>query len=278
MCWSGQASAALAVFGYTGAYLEYKKRCKYHQKWNDTYTLRAASIFYFSLMETLQAVNYTVIDAPGLLNSFCSLLGYLHVAFQPFFTNFMMISLIPKKRREYWMKYVLFFSTISALAWLSRLVISPSLTGCFAEQCSPVISMDSLLNLTIFCSKTVGCSQTSFLSYHGDWHIAWKWVLNNCSLGVFPYIFAVFILPCFYGTYLTVILLILCGPGISIFLSTNPDEFGAVWCLIAIALVSSLKIPALEKILTVRSDSWKETWRLTSLWIYQSHKNFKRNF
>lgn len=277
MCWSGQASATLAILGFTGAYLEYRKMHRYGQQWNDKYGLRAVANFYFSLMETLQAANYTVLDAPGFLNSFYSFLGYLHVCFQPLFISFMTLSLIPKQRCDYWMKYVLFFSTISAVCLLSRLIINPSLPGCFSCHCSPVPSMDSLLYLSTHFSKTIGCTHTSFLSYHGDWHIAWKWLLNNCSVAVYSYIFTVFMLPFLYGTYLTVITYTLCGPIASIYLSTNPDEFGAVWCLIAIVLVSTIKIPAWERILTVRYEAWNETVKHTLLWMNQLQKNFGRN-
>lgn len=272
MCWSGQASATLAILGYTGAYLEYRKMRKHQQQWNDKYGLRAVGTFYLSLMETLQAVNYTALDGPGFLNSLCSLLGFLHVCFQPFFISFIMLSLIPKQRRAYWMNYTLFFSTISALALLSRLLISPSLPGCFSQYCTPVTTMNSLLNVTVYFTKTVGCTHTSFLSYHGDWHIAWQWVLNNCSLCVYPYIFTVFILPWFYGPYIAVISATLFGPIASILSSSNPDEFGAIWCLIAIGLVSSIKIPAWERIITVKHESWKESWKAIFLRINQLHK------
>lgn len=276
MCWSGQASASLALLGYTGAYFEYRKMRKHQEGWGDKHGLRAITTVYFSLMETLQAVNYTVLDTPGFLSSLFSLLGYLHICFQPFFISFIALSFIPKKRRDYWMKYVLFFSTVSALALLSRLLVNTPLPGCFSRGCTPVITMDSILNLKVLFMKTIGCSNTSFLSYHGDWHIAWQWVLNDCSVLIAAYFFTVFILPLFYGVYLAVISYTLFGPIAAILLSNNPDEFGAIWCLIAIGLVSSVKIPAWERFVSVKHVSWKDTWIATFLLINKLHQCFHR--
>jgi hypothetical protein len=43
---------------------------------------------YFSSMEVLQAFTYSVIDQCALpSNQIATLLGYLHIAFQPFFIN-----------------------------------------------------------------------------------------------------------------------------------------------------------------------------------------------
>src|SRR3546814_10039960 len=43
---------------------------------------------YFSLMELLQAVSYSVVDQCGTpLNETMTFLGYLHITFQPFFIN-----------------------------------------------------------------------------------------------------------------------------------------------------------------------------------------------
>ena len=275
MCWSGEASACLAVLGYTSSYFEYRKKKKLQQCWNDVYGLRAMGIFYFSLMETLQAVNYMVLDIPGFFNSLFSFLGYLHICFQGFFVSFMTLSLIPKKRRDYWMKYALFSSTVTAIALLSRLVVSPSLPGCFAQYCTPVPSMYSILNMKTHLTQTVGCSSTSFLSYPGNWHIAWTWVLNNCSFLIFTYLFTLFTLPCLFGVYYCVIAYILLGPIASIMSSTNPDEFGAIWCLISIALVSSLKIPPWERFLRVEHESWADTWIAMRPKLDKIKKKFK---
>ena len=88
MCWSGEASTVLATIGLSStAYFYYKKEP----------AVLCAALGYFSLMEVLQAYTYTVIDdcnSPG--NQIATLLGYIHIAFQPFFINAVSMHFIPE--------------------------------------------------------------------------------------------------------------------------------------------------------------------------------------
>src|SRR5947207_2283933 len=79
MCWSGEASAALATAGFlSSAYAAHKKESR--RLW--------LALAYFTLMEALQAYTYSVIDNCSLpANQVATLLGYLHICFQPFFAN-----------------------------------------------------------------------------------------------------------------------------------------------------------------------------------------------
>ncbi|PSN19490.1 hypothetical protein C7271_07095, partial [filamentous cyanobacterium CCP5] len=87
MCWNGQASATLATLGFAStAYVAIKGEDP--KLW--------VPLVYFSLMEALQAATYTVIDRCGLpLNQVLTLLGYVHIAFQPFFINACSMHFIP---------------------------------------------------------------------------------------------------------------------------------------------------------------------------------------
>jgi hypothetical protein len=278
MCWSGQASTVLAVFGYSCSFFEFKKMIRYKETLSDTHGLRAIATFYLSLMETLQATNYLYLHTPGKINSLLALLGYVHICFQPFFISLIMLSLIPKARRKLWMRVSMICSTISAIAMSSKLLINDSLPGCFSCHCIPIEHMNQLLDVSIFATRDIGCAQHNFFAYRGNWHIAWQWVLNGCSALSYTYFFTVFILPLFYGAWLVVMSSLLCGPIISIFSSDNPDEFGAIWCLIAITLVASIKIPAWERILAVRHESWRDTMQaglsLLRKWRASFHINF----
>ncbi len=265
MCWSGEASAVLTSFGFAGAYFEFRKMRRANEVITDTHGLRGICIFYFSLMELLQAVNYTVLDTPGYLNALFSKLGFLHITFQPFFITFCCLSLIPKQRRAYWFKYAILFSSISAFSFLTRFIIHPSLPGCFGSHCEPVKHSLDLFNPLIYLTKTCGCSKTAFISYPGDWHIAWQWVLNNCAFTEYFYIFTSFILPLFFGAYRAVIGYTLCGPVLAIFLTSNPNEVGAIWCLFSIAIISFLKIPIIERFVTVKHVSFKASFKNESV-------------
>ena len=88
MCWSGEASGVLAVVGLsTAAYLAIKKG-ESKELW--------IPLTYFALMELLQAVTYIYIDlCDNPSNQILTFLGYIHVAFQPFFVNMVAMYFIP---------------------------------------------------------------------------------------------------------------------------------------------------------------------------------------
>ena len=79
MCWSGEASAAIAVGGLASAYFLKRKG-----EPKEVYVPTA----YFVLMEGLQAVTYLVVgDCGGVANTWLTRLAVLHISFQPFFIN-----------------------------------------------------------------------------------------------------------------------------------------------------------------------------------------------
>ena len=92
MCWSGEASTVLATIGLSSTtYFYYKKEPP----------ALCAALGYFSLMEVLQAYTYTVIDeCENPANQIATLLGYIHIAFQPFFINAVSMYFIPEKVKQ----------------------------------------------------------------------------------------------------------------------------------------------------------------------------------
>ena len=92
MCWSGEASTVLATVGISGAlYAAYKKEPA--SLWG--------TLLYFAMMEALQAYTYTVINQCQLpSNQIATVLGYLHIAFQPFFINADLHAFRPGKGRR----------------------------------------------------------------------------------------------------------------------------------------------------------------------------------
>ena len=88
MCWSGEASGVLAVVGLGTAYYIAKKG-ESKELW--------IPLTYFALMELLQAFTYVYIDlCDNPNNQILTMLGYLHVAFQPFFANMVAMYFIPE--------------------------------------------------------------------------------------------------------------------------------------------------------------------------------------
>ena len=268
MCWSGEASTILATIGFVGAALEYKKAIAKDPTTSlsevDTdgylsrHRLRALTLGYFTLMELLQAVNYIYLDDPGPMNAMGSFLGWFHISFQPILTIWFVASFLPKKRLKYWFIKVTVISTIASIMFLLKGIINPSLPGCFAIQCTVG---NGVLD-TLMGNGAIGCSSTmEFRSYPGDWHIAWQWAMNSCGyFATAGYTFVAFILPIFLGGYRIMIYGFVMGPLLAYFLTGNPDEWAAIWCLLSIGFLIIVKTPVIERFMTVKHESWKDTF------------------
>lgn len=229
MCWSGEASAVLAIGGLaTATYIANKGESK--ELW--------IPLSYFALMELLQAVTYIYIDlCDNPTNQILTLLGYIHVAFQPFFVNMVAMYFIPERVKHKISTVVYTLCSISSVAILIKMY-----PMAWAGTC--VVGVEG------FCG-------TGACSVSGDWHIAWQLPLNGLmsnpiawlfgyswGLHVFAYALAVFYLPIMYGSWRFVFFHYLIGPLISDITTSDPNEYAAVWCLFSIALcVSVIKTP-----------------------------------
>ena len=266
MCWSFEASAVMAGIGFFGAYFEFKKAFKPSLALNDrhalavaglmnVYTLRGITLFYFSLMELLQAVNYLYLDDPGYMNALCAKLGFIHIAFQPIFIVWYILSYMPLNKRQQLIRLFTGCALIVSCLQLCRLIIHPDLPGCFAHRCVGFKSLEdffsSYINPGQYPYHKMSCSAGQFKSHFGSWHIAWLWPMNVCS---FDWLYALvsFIFPLFYGAWRVTLYGFLCGPVLAMLLTGHPDEFSAIWCLLSIGFLSAAKLPFLQKALTMR--------------------------
>ncbi len=229
MCWSGEASAVLAVSGLaTAGYVAYKGESK--ELW--------IPLTYFALMELLQAATYIYIDqCDSPMNQLLTLFGYLHIAFQPFFANMVAMYFIPERVKAKIQTTVYAMCSLAAVAMFAKMY-----PFTWAGSCN--------IGLEGFCG-----AQTCSVS--GDWHIAWQMPLNGLmsypvswlpgfdwGLHVFAYILVAFYMPIIYGSWRFVIFHYLVGPLISDIVTDDPNEYAAVWCLFSIALcVSVIKTP-----------------------------------
>ena len=214
MCWSGEASTALAVVGIaTTTYAAFKKEP----------AVLWITLGYFSSMELLQAFTYTVIDdCSNPANQVATLLGYLHIAFQPFFINAISMYFVPDEIR--------------------RKISMPVYACCFAVEIYMILASYPFS----WSGACVGslCSER-LCSVSGSWHIAWELPLNLIdywNFGFFQitglsYVVAAFLLPILYGSWRFTLYHILMGPTIAYLLTDSMHEQAAVWCLISIALL-----------------------------------------
>lgn len=239
MCWSGEASTVLATVGLTStAYFYYKKEP----------AALCYALGYFSLMEALQAYTYMVIDdCANPKNQIATLLGYLHIAFQPFFINAVSLHFIPEKIKEKIVAPVYLICFIATICLLIRVYPFEWAPACFDVKTRLIFSSQ---NFGIpFCGKRV-------CSISGDWHIAWE-IPGSANLWLYnSYIVAAFILPILYGSWRMTLYHIITGPLLANLSTNNSNEWAAVWCLYSIGLLLLLIKSPIRQHLYVKQWFW----------------------
>lgn len=248
MCWSGEASTVLAAIGLgSTGYFYYKKEPP----------ALCFALGFFSLMEALQAYTYTVIDQcddPG--NQVATLLGYIHIAFQPFFINAVSMYFIPEKVKEKITPMVYTVCFIATVCLLIRVYPFHWALACFETQTRFLFFNDYIGSFTMpFCGQRV-CSTS------GAWHIAWE-IPASANLILFNmYVVAAFVMPILYGSWRMTAYHLVTGPFLAYLTTNNPNEWAAVWCLYSIGLLLLLLKTPIRGILHVRDWFWWKYLRL----------------
>ena len=202
-------------------------------------------------MEVLQAYTYTVIDeCDNPANQVATLLGYIHIAFQPFFINAVSMYFIPeavKKKISAPVYFICFIATVCLLIRLYPFEWAPS---CYEVKTRFILSTRYLDSFTLpFCGKRV-CSVS------GDWHIAWE-IPATANLVLYNmYVVACFVMPFLYGSWKMTSYHLFTGPLLAWLTTSNPNEWAAVWCLYSIGLVLLLVKSPIRNLLFVNSWFW----------------------
>lgn len=221
MCWSGEASACLAATGFISTAYFYKK---------GESAVLCTSLFYFSLMELLQAYTYSVIDQcfnPN--NQIATFLGYMHIAFQPFFINAVAMHFIPSPTRKQISNTVYILCSISAVIFMLRIYPFPWTEFCFEKSYKLWFAQNISFSMP-FCGSQI-CSTS------GSWHIAWAIPASSNIQMANAYIYTAFLLPLLYGSWKLVSYHFLTGPFLAFLTTDNMNEWAAVWCLYSIGLL-----------------------------------------
>lgn len=244
MCWNGTASGILATAGILSTgYAYYKKEP----------TVLWMSLGYFSLMELLQAFTYTVINqCEDPSNQIATLLGYLHITFQPFFINAVSMYFINQRVAK---KIAPFIYTCCFAA--SILMLIQLYPFDWAGSCDPRRPL---------CGKIL-------CSVRGNWHIAWMVPTNGIGNMLtemqlpffkqgFPgYIIAGFMLPILYGSWRFTLYHMMFGVWLARATTTNIDEWPAIWCLFSIALLLVvIKTPVRKWLFVKKWALWPKAW------------------
>ncbi len=224
MCWSFSASIIFTTIGLLASIYLIKKR-------DDKFLW--IPLIYFSLMELLQVFTYLFLNQCDLpINQILTYLSYLHIAFQPFFINMFFMHFIPKNVKAKIEGFVYTICFVSAILMLIR--VYPFV---WAEACRVGSTM---------CGPQI-CSVS------GSWHLAWMLPQNYFGM-IFAgaYIISAFIVPFLYGAWKINVYHIILGPLLARMLSSNPNEWPAIWCLLSIAFILAIFIPPLRKRLYVK--------------------------
>lgn len=224
MCWNQEISLSIATAGFVGAY--YLKN-----KTDDPYCW--TPVAYFAGMELLQGLTYFVInDCQNPVNKTLTVLSYLHICFQPIFSNIFFMYFISKEKRKKAMKWVMPLCVVSSLLVLQKLFIYE---GC--GLCRPAEA---------FCADKV-------CSYFANWHIGWQLIMNDNSfytpawmsniipggmVQLSPHFLAMFVLPFFYGVRWLVVFLYITGPYFAMSVTDDKNEWASIWCLFSTSQLS----------------------------------------
>jgi hypothetical protein len=227
MCWSETATLSMVGLGAAATVIAVR-RGEARAIW--------VAMGYFTAMEALQAIGYTVVDQCGdPLNRGVTVLSYLHIAFQPLVVNAFVLALLPEPVSERTRRVVMGLAGLAAILLLMRLVPLP------AAPCPPG---DAL------CGP-------AFCTVSGSWHIAWEMPLNSPWRVLFPwlgswaqfpvYVLAMFVLPLTVGAWRFVLFHALFGPVLALALTDNMNEMPAVWCLFSVGLLILGLSPAVRR-------------------------------
>jgi len=168
-------------------------------------------LIYFSLMEIIQFVQYSVIEkCDDPWNKFLTNVGYLHICFQPLFFNIWLFAFTKKPHFIF-----LYMSFAAGLLLLSRLFFVRDNELCDTES-------------EALCGKRT-------CSFMGERHLAWNLRLRAAGKNYFTPSIALHFFMFFIPTLMTfqpipIIAMLLAGPWLGIFLTNNIHEQPAIWC------------------------------------------------
>ena len=209
MCFTQNASFSFGIFGLIASIYFYKRK----------HIFASIGIAYFSLMEFIQYFQYFFINkCDNSYNYWLTLLGYLHICFQPLFVNIWLLTFVEKELLS--SHYVfLYMSIIAGILLFSRIFY---------------VSNDEIcdINNEPLCGKNT-------CTFSGQTHIAWNirmraagkyWYSPSIALHFFMWVIPTIVT----FKYRPIIALILTGPYMSLLFTSNIHEQPAIWCFFSV--------------------------------------------
>lgn len=203
--------------------------------WSKTNNKELASgVFFFFTMELLQAVQYFFI-APDLsspicetrTNQFLTMLGFLHICLQPYFTHVINASLTRHP------KYLDIYVVIKRLALMGGAMLFARFL--FADYWGNTLGNEL---------STEWVRGKSLCTYHGNYHLAWSipladptYIIPGIGLHSFLMFAPFFALYEKKGMIIQGLFLFLTGPYMAGWITSNLMEQASIWCFFSIAQI-----------------------------------------
>jgi len=187
--------------------------------------------FYFFLMEFLQAIQYSFIDrCDDPMNKVLTVLGYLHVCFQPFFLNLIISGTNPHPDKQLEFRFVLKLTLLGGILMVSRFLLSPYTPIPYRSECS-----------------TEWMRGDKLCTYSGNVHLAWtvpayeaSYLASSPNLHFTLMFFPFFIID--YRLIISGIILMLTGPILSMYITDNFHEQPSIWCFFSISQICCMVV------------------------------------
>ena len=225
MCFSGEMSAAFAAVGLFATWWIYSKTSNKEL---------ASGVFFFFLMEALQAVQYFFIapniDSPicdTVINQVLTVLGYLHICLQPYFCHVINSSLTnsPTYKDRY------------AIIQRLCLIGGALLFGRFL--------LAGVWEQTLVGPSTEWLRGPKLCTFKGNYHLAWSVPMADPTYtipGVGIHSFLMFA-PFFAlyekrGMVVQGLFLFALGPLLAGLITANLMEQASIWCFFSIAQIA----------------------------------------
>jgi len=230
MCFNQPMSGAFALIGFVvGLWC-----------WQQTKNKSlVAGVWYFVAMETLQYFQFFWLEkgCNDPINKFLTVLGFLHICFQPYFTHVLSGAFIqaPDKQAQY--VIIRRLCLIMGVAMFSRYLLWTP-------------------DHTLTCKNTEWIRGNESCTRMGTYHLAWELPLTNPTYFLpsnnihFFMMFAPYVAT---KQWIPGLILFLTGPFLSTFITDNLHEQAAIWCFFSICQVCLA-------VLTFRFGPAKKQW------------------
>lgn len=229
MCFDQRTSFMFAGVAFLGTFVLYRVSGRKEP---------AICFFYFFLMEFLQGFQYMWInECDNPINQFLTFLGYLHICFQPFFSNLGILSMMnPKQKGQH--TAVLKLSILAGVCMLLKYLLVPYLSDIYPwPEYGPGP-----------CERSEWMAGDKLCTRDGNVHLAWEVPLLPASYyipGLFLHLFMMFgplLVLSAPHAWIAGAVLFFFGPIVGSYITTNMCEQPAIWCFFSVSQICIMAI------------------------------------